>query len=109
MTALNIVRYRVKAGQQKEFEDRNRTADWSMKGCRSMSLVKTGDVTYCYVGTWDSYKDIANARPRLIGILDSFRDLLEDIGGGLGVTYAVSGEAVVEIFPARPGQGDRAE
>jgi hypothetical protein len=97
MTAFNIVRYRVKTGRQKEFEDRNRTADWTIPGCRTMSLVKTGDVTYCYIGTWESYQDIVRARPKLIAILDTFRDLLEDIGGSLGVTYAVSGEAVVEV------------
>ena len=34
----------------------------------------------------------------MIGILDSFRDTLEDLGGGLGVTDPVSGEVVVE-FP----------
>jgi hypothetical protein len=37
----------------------------------------------------------------MIGNLDRFRDLLEDLGGGLGVTYAVSGEAVLEIVPPR--------
>jgi len=30
-------------------------------------------------------------------MLDSFRDMLEDLGGGLGVTDPVSGEAVLEI------------
>jgi hypothetical protein len=97
MTAFNIVRFRVKAGRQKEFEDINRTVDRRMKGFRRGSLVKTGDVTYCFLGEWDSYKDMANARPQMVRVLDAFRDLLEDIGGGLGVTYAVSGEAVVEI------------
>jgi hypothetical protein len=30
----------------------------------------------------------------MIATLDSFRDRLEDLGGGLGVTDPVSGEAV---------------
>ena len=99
MTAYNIVRFRVKAGQQQAFEDRNRAMDRNMKGLHKVALVKTGTTTYCLIGEWDSFEDIADARPRMIQILDSFRDLLEDLGGGLGVTYAVSGEAVVEIHP----------
>jgi hypothetical protein len=99
MTAYNIVRFRVKAGRQKEFEQAQRTALRPLKGFRKGALVKTGDVTYCFVGEWSSYRDIVNARPKMIEILDGFRDLLEDIGGGLGVTYAVSGEAVVELGP----------
>jgi hypothetical protein len=35
----------------------------------------------------------------MIGLLDQFRGMLEDLGGGLGVTDPVSGTAVVE-FPA---------
>jgi hypothetical protein len=33
----------------------------------------------------------------MTGILDGFRALLETLGGGLGVTDPVSGEAVIEI------------
>jgi hypothetical protein len=33
----------------------------------------------------------------MIANLDSFRDALEDLGGGLGVTDPVSGEVVVDI------------
>jgi hypothetical protein len=39
---------------------------------------------------------LAAARPTMIGILDSFRDKLEDLGNGLGVTDPVSGEVVLE-------------
>jgi hypothetical protein len=38
-------------------------------------------------------------------MLDTLRDMLEDLGGGLGVTDPVSGEAMVEMGgpkPARP-------
>ena len=34
---------------------------------------------------------LANARTQMIATLDSFRDTLEDLGGGLGVTDPVSG------------------
>jgi hypothetical protein len=98
MTACNIVRYRVKIGLQKEFEDLNRTFGWrALKGFRKGNLVKTGSTTYIFVGEWESFDDLADGRAAMIKLLDSFRDLLEEIGGGLGVTYAVSGEAVVEV------------
>jgi hypothetical protein len=38
----------------------------------------------------------------MIGMLDSFRDDLEDLGGGLGLTDPVSGEAVVRLPASRP-------
>ena len=37
------------------------------------------------------------ARPKMIEILDTFRDDLEDLGAGLGVTDPVSGEVVVKL------------
>ena len=39
---------------------------------------------------------LAAARPAMIATLDEFRDKLEDLGGGLGVTDPVSGEAVID-------------
>ncbi|ESZ37495.1 hypothetical protein X733_01210 [Mesorhizobium sp. L2C067A000] len=33
----------------------------------------------------------------MIGLLDTMRDMLEDLGAELGVTDAVSGTSVVEI------------
>jgi hypothetical protein len=38
--------------------------------------------------------DLAAARPKMITTLDTFRDTLEDLGGGLGVTDPVSGMSV---------------
>jgi hypothetical protein len=40
----------------------------------------------------------------MIGILDRFRDTLEELGGDLGVTDRVSGEAVVEMKPGDGGE-----
>ena len=48
-------------------------------------------------GKWDDMASLAAARPKMIGILDSFRHTLEDLGGGLGVTDPVSGTVVVEL------------
>jgi hypothetical protein len=98
MTAYNIVRMRVKPGREKDYLEMNRKLDRkSFKGFRKVSVVKTGDRSYCVVGEWDSFDSIVAARPGMIAMLDTFRDMLEDLGGDLGVTDPVSGEAVVEI------------
>jgi hypothetical protein len=60
-------------------------------------VIKTGDRTYCIVGEWVSFQSLAAARPKMIAMLDTFRDTLEDLGDGLGVTDPVSGEVVLEI------------
>jgi hypothetical protein len=97
MTAYNVVRFRTKPGQEQAFIDRHKTFDIAMKGARRLSVVRTGDRTFCVIGEWDNFDSIAAARPSMIGILDSFREMLEDLGSGLGVTDPVSGPAVVEI------------
>jgi hypothetical protein len=51
------------------------------------------------IGEWDSMASLAASREKMIGLLDRFRDTLEDLGGGLGVTDPVSGEAVVTLEP----------
>ena len=37
------------------------------------------------------------ARPDMIATLNSFRDTLEDLGGGLGVTDPAAGPAVLAL------------
>ncbi|HVZ44449.1 MAG TPA: antibiotic biosynthesis monooxygenase [Ramlibacter sp.] len=97
MTAFNIVRFRTKPGREQDFLDAHRRADPNFKGMVRFSLVKTGERSFCVVGEWENFEDIAAARPKMIALLDSFRDTLEDLGGGLGVTDPVSGEVVVEM------------
>lgn len=97
MTAYNVVRFKVKPGKEKAFEDAQRNEDATMPGFLGADLVKTGDRTYCFVGKWKDFDAIVAARPKMIGMLDNVRDLLEDLGGGLGVTDPVSGTAVVEL------------
>jgi hypothetical protein len=65
-------------------------------GMRRFSLVKTGDRSYCVLGEWDGFDSIVKARPTMIKSLDGLRAMLEDLGGDLGVTDPVSGEAVAE-------------
>ena len=98
MTAYNVVRFKVKPGKEKAFEDAHRL-DPGFAGFKGGALVKTGDRSYCFVGCWENFDKIVAARPKMLPMLDSFRDMLEDLGGGLGVTDAASGSAVVE-FPA---------
>jgi hypothetical protein len=97
MAAYNVVRLRVKAGREKEFLDKNREMSPSMKGFRKIDIVKTGDRAYCLIGEWDKFDSIVAARPEMIKVLDGFRGMLEDLGGGLGATDPVSGEVVLEI------------
>jgi hypothetical protein len=103
MTAFNVVRFRVKPGREEEFVEFHRRADADFDGYRGAVVVKTGERAYCYIGGWDDFDSIVAARPRMIGMLDQFRDLLEDLGGNLGVTDPVSGETVVEM----PAKKDR--
>jgi hypothetical protein len=97
MTAFNVVRFRVKPGREQAFLDAHRALDRTYKGFRRGSLVKTGDRAYCLIGEWDSFDSIVAARPQMIATLDTLRNDLEDLGGGLGVTDPVSGEVVAEM------------
>jgi len=99
MSAFNIVRLRVKPGREQEFIDLHRDAVRDYAGFRRGTLVNTGDRSYCFLGEWDDFDSIVEARPQMIAFLDSFRDTLEDLGGDLGVTDAVSGKTVLEIRP----------
>ncbi len=101
MTAFNVVRFRVKPGRESEFIDLHRKAPVDFAGWRSGALVKTGNQIYCFVGEWDNFDSIVAARPGMISMLDSFRDMLEDLGNGLGVTDPMSGEAVVQLGARR--------
>ena len=99
MTAFNIVRFRVKPGREQDFIEAHRKADQSFKGFRRVALVKTGERSYCLVGEWESFDSIVAARTQMIALLDTLRDQLEDLGGGLGVTDPVSGEVVADLKP----------
>jgi len=97
MTAFNVVRFRVKPGREESFLDAHRRANPGFKGFVRGSMIKTGERAYCLVAEWDSFESIAAARPQMIGLLDTFRADLEDLGNGLGVTDPISGSVVLEL------------
>jgi hypothetical protein len=99
MTAYNVVRFRVRPGFEEQFVEAHRKAMAPFKGFLGADLVKTGDRTYCFVGRWGDFQNIVDARSQMIGLLDSFRHMLEDLGEGMGVTDPVSGSSVVRLGP----------
>ena len=101
MPAFNVVRFRVKSGEEQRFIDLHRDMRPNFKGFLGGHLVKTGDGTFCLIGEWRNFDSIVAARPQMIGMLDSLRGLLEDLGGGLGVTDPVSGDSVLKLGAPR--------
>jgi hypothetical protein len=67
-------------------------------------MIKTGERSYCLIGEWDSMDKLAASRPKMIAVLDTLREMLEDLGHGLGVTDPVSGDVVVELASQRPSR-----
>ena len=63
---------------------------------RAVAAVREGreNLIQAYIGFMDS---LANARVNMIATLDLFRDALEDLGGGFGVTDPVSGPVVLTL------------
>ena len=97
MTAFNTVRFKVKPGRDQEFLDAHKNVHDEWPGLRHINMIKTGERSYCLIAEWDDMDSIANARPNMIKTLNSFRDTLEDLGGGLGVTDPVGGRVVLAL------------
>lgn len=97
MTAYNVVQFRTKPGKEQAFIDAHKKAKLDVGGFRKGALIRTGDRTFCIVGEWNDMDSLAAARPQMIGLLDTMRDMLEDLGGDLGVTDPVSGMVVANI------------
>jgi hypothetical protein len=95
MTAFNVVRFKVKKGLEEAFLDAHRNVAWP--GMGHASMIKTGEQRYCLIAEWEGAEALAAARPHMIATLNSFRDTLDDLGAGLGVTDAVSGPVVLAI------------
>jgi hypothetical protein len=91
------VRFRVKPGREQEFFDAHAKVQRNWPGLLHANLIKTGERTYCIIAEWADMNSLANARPNMIATLDTFRDTLEDLGGGPGVTDPVSGPVVLSL------------
>jgi hypothetical protein len=92
---MNVVRFQVKP----EFRDVivSKFAEFERPvGYQMGRLIQTGELNYCSVGEWDSQESLVNARPSMIGFLDSVRHMLEGISPEFGVTDPVSGPVVLE-------------
>ena len=97
MQVYNVVKFKVKPGEEAAFLDAHRDGKAKWPGLERGLIIKTGEQTFCLIGTWSSREALNAARPAMIKTLDSFRSLLEDQGGGRGVTDAVSGAVVLEL------------
>jgi len=97
MSVFNVVKFRVKPGQESGFLDAHRDGKANWPGLLHGVMIKTGDRTYCLIGEWANINAMSEARGRMIETLNSFRDTLEDLGAGLGVTDSVSGPVVLDL------------
>ena len=98
MTAMNVVHMRVKPGKEEEFVRLHAELRANpMPGNRNFWLVKSGERSFVVVGEWDSMDAMVTARPAMIGSLDKLRPILEDLGGGRGVTEPWSGDVALHL------------
>jgi quinol monooxygenase YgiN len=97
MTAFNVVRFRVKPGRDQEFLDAHKKVQANWNGLLHANMIETRERTYCIIAEWSDMDALVSARTQMIATLDSFRDTLEDLGGGLGVTDPVSGPVVLAL------------
>ena len=97
MSVFNVVRFQVKPEQETRFLDGHRDGKANWPGLLRGVMIKTGDRKYCLIGEWADTNALAEARSSMIATLDSFRETLEDLGAGLGVTDAVSGPVVLDL------------
>ena len=97
MSAFNVVKFRVKPGQETLFLDAHRGGKANWPGLLRGVMTRTGDRTYCLIGEWVDTNAMTEARGKMIATLDSFRETLEDLGSGLGFTDAVSGPVVLDL------------
>jgi hypothetical protein len=113
MPAFNVVRMRVKPEHADTFLDHTRDIApekldrLRQNGLLRLIAVKTGEHSYCLLGEWASFDAIVMSRADLIGELDRTREMLEELGGELGVTDPVSGEVVMDLSLAAPAPSRR--
>ena len=97
MTAFNVVRFKVKPGMEGAFLDAHRSIGEGWPGLRHANIIAASEGRYCIIAEWESTEALSAARPQMIATLDSFRETLLDLGGGIGVTDPISGSVVLSV------------
>ena len=114
MPAFNVVRMRVKPEHADTFLGHTgniapeKLDRLRQNGLLRLITVKTGDRSYCLLGEWASFDALVQSRADLISELDRTREMLEDLGGDIGVTDPVSGDVVMDLRVAAPAPRRRA-
>jgi len=101
MVAFNLVQARVRPEFEAEFLKANGNPGCEVeRGLRCMSLVRTDEHCYCFVGEWDSLDAMEAARPVLGAWLERMRPMLAETGEGA----EVAGRVVARLKPrVEPG------
>ncbi len=97
MPAFNSVRFRVKPGRDQDFIDAHKKIVMNWPGLKHANLIKGADGAFCIIAEWTDMDALTAARPLMIAALDSFRHLLQELGGGLGVTDPIAGPVVLAL------------
>ena len=97
MPAFNTVRFSVKPGREQQFLDAHTNIGDTWAGLVHANIIKTGDRSYCLIAEWRDMDACIKARTSMIATLNSFRDTLDDLGGGLGVTDPATGPVVLAL------------
>ena len=94
MKYSNVVRFKVKEGQLDAVVDSFQNSKYN--GLEQQIVLKTGELSLCSIGVWESENHMVEARPEMIAFLDTIRDKLEVLSEELGVTDPVSGPVIFE-------------
>ena len=97
MPAFNTVRFNVKPGRDQQFLDAHKSIGETWAGLVHANIIKTGDRSYCLIAEWHDMDACIKARTSMIATLNSFRDTLDDLGGGLGITDPATGPVVLAL------------
>ena len=92
---VSTVRFTVKDDCVDEFIKREKELDFTGMA-EQITLIKTGDTTFCWIGVFESEDAIANCRPKMIQQLDTIRHTLKEISPELGVTDPASGPVIFD-------------
>ncbi len=74
---------------------------------KALRVIQTGERDFCVIGEWTGMDALVAARPKMIATLDEFRDKLEDLGGGLGVTLVLTPPVTTRSASSLMVQGGR--